>query len=78
MCDNDHKRIFIQRLKELGICKIKETKLYDYTILGVLPNGEYKIKCNINNSYTEIDKEGILGLQEEHCTVDMTNKNKRL
>lgn len=78
MCDNDHKRIFIQRLKELGICKIKETKLYDYTILGILPNGEYKIKCNINNSYTEIDKEGILGLKEEKCTIDTTNANTRL
>ena len=78
LCDNDHKRIFIQRLNELGICKIKEKKLYDYTILGVLKNGEYKIKCNLNNSYVEIDKEGILGLQEENCTIDMTNKNKRL
>ena len=78
ICDNDHKNIFIHKLNELGICKIKPTKLYDYTILGVLPNGEYRIKCNINNSYTEIDKEGILGLKEERCTIDTTNVNKRL
>lgn len=78
LCDNDHKRIFIQKLKELGICKIKEQKLYDYTILGVLPNGEYRLKCNINNSVVEIDKEGILGLKEEGSTVDTTNSRKRL
>lgn len=75
-CDNDHKRIFIAKLKELGICKIKPTKLYDYTILGKLPNGEYRIKCNINNSRTELDKEGIRGLIEEGSTVDTVNANK--
>lgn len=79
MGNNDEKKILLCKLKELGICKIKEPqKYYDYTILGRYKNGVYQVKCNINNSYTNLTSDDIRTLLSERCTIDDKLKTKIL